>query len=171
MIALDASALLAALFREKGHERVTEVLGDCCISTVNLTEVIGRFMRAGFDAGEALREVLALEVEIVPFETSDAMLTASLLPATHQFGLSRRPRVPRSCHQPRHPCDDGRPSLVGRRSPCRGRLYPLITPPRDRSPDRPPDRDRLHSPISRPVSHAERAQQGGRRVERERHLA
>jgi PIN domain nuclease of toxin-antitoxin system len=88
MIALDASALLAAMFREKGHERVTEVLGDCCISTVNLTEVIGRFMRAGFDAGEALREVLALDVEIVPFETSDAMLTASLLPATHQFGLS-----------------------------------------------------------------------------------
>jgi len=32
---LDASALLAFLFREPGHEAVTTVIGDCCISTVN----------------------------------------------------------------------------------------------------------------------------------------
>ncbi len=30
MIALDASALLACLFGEKGGDRLEAVLGDCC---------------------------------------------------------------------------------------------------------------------------------------------
>ena len=47
MTVLDASALLAFLFREPGHEAVTTVIGDCCISTVNLSEVLGRFARDG----------------------------------------------------------------------------------------------------------------------------
>ena len=88
MIALDASALIAALFHEKGQERVHEVIGDCCISAVNVSEVIGRFVREGYDAAEALTRILALGIEIVPFETTDASLTASLLPITRPFGLS-----------------------------------------------------------------------------------
>ncbi|HEY6139834.1 MAG TPA: type II toxin-antitoxin system VapC family toxin [Thermoanaerobaculia bacterium] len=88
MIALDASALIAALFHEKGHERVHDVIGDCCISAVNVSEVIGRFVREGYDAGEALSQILALNIEIVPFDATDATLTASLLPITRPFGLS-----------------------------------------------------------------------------------
>jgi PIN domain nuclease of toxin-antitoxin system len=88
MIALDASALLAGLFREKGQEHVAAVIGDCCISTVNLSEVIGRFVREGYDAAETLKLVRALEIEIVSFDAADATLTASLLPATRQLGLS-----------------------------------------------------------------------------------
>ncbi len=49
MIALDASALLAFLFREDGHERVAAAIGASCLSTVNLTEVLGRFVRDGHD--------------------------------------------------------------------------------------------------------------------------
>jgi PIN domain nuclease of toxin-antitoxin system len=88
MIVLDASALLAGLFQEKGQERVAAVIGDCCISTVNLSEVTGRFVREGHDAAEALKLVRALDIEIVPFDAPDAALTASLLPATRQLGLS-----------------------------------------------------------------------------------
>lgn len=32
MIALDASALLALLLAETGHEQVTAVIDDCCLS-------------------------------------------------------------------------------------------------------------------------------------------
>ncbi len=45
MIALDASALLAFLFREPGHEMVAQKLEESCISSVNLAEVLGRFAR------------------------------------------------------------------------------------------------------------------------------
>jgi len=49
MIALDSSALLAYMFREAGHEIVAEKIGESCISTVNLSEVISRFARDGHD--------------------------------------------------------------------------------------------------------------------------
>jgi len=49
MIALDASALLAFLFREAGHERVGALIDDACLSAVNLSEVIARFVRDGHD--------------------------------------------------------------------------------------------------------------------------
>ena len=42
MVVLDASALLAYLFKETGHERVALSIEDACISTVNLSEVAGR---------------------------------------------------------------------------------------------------------------------------------
>ena len=50
MIVLDASALLAYLFREAGHRIVEKYVESACISTVNLSEVAGRFTRDGMDA-------------------------------------------------------------------------------------------------------------------------
>ena len=50
MIVLDASAYLACLFREPGHEQVAPQLRECCLSTVNLAEVVSRFTRDGHDA-------------------------------------------------------------------------------------------------------------------------
>jgi PIN domain nuclease of toxin-antitoxin system len=47
MIVLDASALLAYLFKETGHEIVAKYIEDACISTVNLSEVAGRLIRDG----------------------------------------------------------------------------------------------------------------------------
>ncbi len=49
MMVLDASALLALLFREAGHEIVTNYLQEGYLSTVNLSEVLGRFARDGHD--------------------------------------------------------------------------------------------------------------------------
>lgn len=88
MIALDASALLAFLFREPGHERVGAILDTACLSTINLAEVIGRFVRDGHDADSVLRRLTATAVEIVPFTAADAALAASLIPATRALGLS-----------------------------------------------------------------------------------
>ena len=88
MIALDASALLAFLFREEGHERVAGAIGSSCLSTVNLAEVLGRFVRDGHDARPVLRRLGATSIEVVPFLSADATLAASLLPATRLHGLS-----------------------------------------------------------------------------------
>jgi PIN domain nuclease of toxin-antitoxin system len=88
MIALDASALLAFLFREEGHEKVEQVLEEGILSTVNLSEVLGRFARDGHDPNLALQNLERGPFEIVPFGAIDAAGAAALLPATTALGLS-----------------------------------------------------------------------------------
>ena len=67
MIVLDASALLSYLFRESGHWMVEKYVESACISTVNLSEVAGRFSRDGMDAGLFIQEIQKTSIEIVPF--------------------------------------------------------------------------------------------------------
>lgn len=88
MIVLDASALLAFLFCESGHESVASELEHACISAINLSEVIGRFARDGHDAREVLARIEKSPVEIVPFLGEDAALAAALIPAAQPLGLS-----------------------------------------------------------------------------------
>jgi ribonuclease VapC len=88
MIALDASALLAFLFREAGHERVGPLIDGACLSAVNLSEVIGRFVRDGHDAAAVLQRLTSTSIEIVSFTATDAALAASLVPGTRRLGLS-----------------------------------------------------------------------------------
>jgi PIN domain nuclease of toxin-antitoxin system len=88
VIALDASALLAFLFREAGHEEVARHLTDCCMSTVNLAEVLGRFSRDGIDPVGALGRVEATPIELVPFDNDAAARVAAYLPLTRHLGLS-----------------------------------------------------------------------------------
>lgn len=88
MIALDASALLAFLLREPGHERVREFLGDACMSTVNFSEVLGRFARAGRDVLLIAERLLAGPIELVEFTAERAVAAAALVPATQPYGLS-----------------------------------------------------------------------------------
>ena len=88
MIALDASALLAFLFREEGAERVAAHLSKSCLSAVNLAEVIGRFVRDSHDAHEVLARLAASETELVPFTPEQAAIAAQLIPRTSRLGLS-----------------------------------------------------------------------------------
>ena len=88
MIALDASALLAFLFSERGHEEVSERLPDCCLSAVNLAEVLGRFARDGIDPVAVLRRIEATPIELVGFDNDDAARVAALVPRTRHLGLS-----------------------------------------------------------------------------------
>lgn len=66
VIALHASALLASMFREPGHGRVAPVLGESCLSTANLAEMLGRFTRDGHDAGVVFRRPQTTAIEFVP---------------------------------------------------------------------------------------------------------
>lgn len=88
MIALDASALLALLLEEPGHERVYAWMPDACMSTVNLAEVLSRLGRSGHDVGERERELRAVGIAIVPFTLDHARRVAELAPLTRAAGLS-----------------------------------------------------------------------------------
>jgi PIN domain nuclease of toxin-antitoxin system len=88
VIAVDASALLAYMFREAGHEQVARELDHSLLSTVNLSEVLGRFARDGHDPHMVLARIQTTSIEIIPFEPSDAVEVASLLLATRAIGLS-----------------------------------------------------------------------------------
>lgn len=88
MIVVDASALLAFLFREKGHATVAEHLDAGLLSTVNLAEVLGRFARDGMDVVGTLTRLEKGPLEIVPFERADARIVAEIVPATRSQGLS-----------------------------------------------------------------------------------
>lgn len=88
MIALDASALLAFLLRERGHQKVREVLGESCMSTVNFSEVLGCFGPAGQDVVLIANNLLAMPIELVEFTTEQATLAAGLAQTTRAAGLS-----------------------------------------------------------------------------------
>ncbi len=88
MIAIDASALLAFLFRETGHEKVGGRLPESCLSTVNLAEVLGRFTHDGHDPLRILDQLRRTGLEIVPFVEEQAAMAAALLPLVRSKGLS-----------------------------------------------------------------------------------
>lgn len=87
-VVLDASALLAYLFTETGHEAVARVIDTCCLSSVNLAEVLSRFARDGHNPEMVHHQIAGSGIEIVPFLGEDAALAAGLVPLTQQFGLS-----------------------------------------------------------------------------------
>jgi len=79
MKVLDASALLAFLFREPGHEMVAGEIASACISTVDLAESLGRIARDGHDPRPLLTGVSESTLEIVPFSPDQALLCARLM--------------------------------------------------------------------------------------------
>lgn len=88
MIVLDASALLAYLFKEAGHEVVAQYIEDACISTVNLSEVAGRMCRDGIDPLPLLQQLERTAIEVIPFTQAHALHAAYFIPQTQRYGLS-----------------------------------------------------------------------------------
>ena len=87
---LDASAVLAWLWREEGFERVEALLaaGYCRMSSVNLSEVIAKALDRGLPPEQVDGLVSSLDLEILPFEAGDALDAARLRPPTRRLGLS-----------------------------------------------------------------------------------
>jgi len=85
---LDASAVLALLNKEPGHEQVSAVLPTAAIGTVNLTEVISKLCERGVPPDAAMDAVQCLGVEIVLHSVEHALLAGKLRPITKAFGLS-----------------------------------------------------------------------------------
>jgi ribonuclease VapC len=85
---LDASAVLALLWRERGWDRVADVVGDSLISVVNLSEVVSKMLDRGFTEVVAREVADQIESAIVPFDADQAMTTGLLRTATRARGLS-----------------------------------------------------------------------------------
>lgn len=85
---LDASAVLAVIFAEKGADRVVPHLPGALLSCVNLAEVATRAVEAGKPLEAALLEIARLPLRLVDYDAALAQLTADLRKATRPFGLS-----------------------------------------------------------------------------------
>ena len=87
-IVFDASALLALLNQETGHEAVEKHLPHAVMSTVNVAEVITVLIDLGMPDNAAKEMIVEIIKEIVPFELPHAFTSASLKKMTKSHGLS-----------------------------------------------------------------------------------
>lgn len=90
---LDASALIAFLRAEPGHERVAEALeaGAGVLSAVTRTEVLGKLVGSGsYAEGEArgALEALTEVLEVVPFDLEQSDLAAFWYARRRPYSLS-----------------------------------------------------------------------------------
>ncbi len=86
---LDASALLALINGEPGHQQVrAALLAEAAIGVVNLAEVVTKLVDAGM-VELVIRQTLApLRLEVVQFDAELAYRTGLLRRLTRQAGLS-----------------------------------------------------------------------------------
>ena len=87
---LDASAVLALLKKEPGHERVMALLAreECVVSAVNWAETAGKLADSGQHESDVRATLNALGAEIIPFNETDAIECGLLRPVTRHLGLS-----------------------------------------------------------------------------------
>ena len=85
---LDASALLAVLYREPGSVVVERYFAQAVVSSVNLSEVAARLSDRGVDSREALEILSGLGLEVREFDTELALMAGALREVTRPLGLS-----------------------------------------------------------------------------------
>lgn len=85
---LDASAVLAWLKDEPGHQVVEAVLPETVISAVNLSEVMAKLVEGGMPESKATSILQELDLEVVPFDTNLAFQAGALRLLTKPLGLS-----------------------------------------------------------------------------------
>jgi len=85
---LDASAVLAVIFAEKGADKVVPHLPGALLSCVNLAEVTTRTLETGMPLEDSLAEIARLPLRLVDYDAGHAHITASLRSATKSLGLS-----------------------------------------------------------------------------------
>jgi PIN domain nuclease of toxin-antitoxin system len=87
-VVFDASALLALINAEPGHEKVSPYIPGAFISSINLAEVVTKLSEAGLSQ-DVIRSVLEpLKLSVVSFEKEDAYATGLLRSTTKSLGLS-----------------------------------------------------------------------------------
>jgi PIN domain nuclease of toxin-antitoxin system len=92
-VILDASAMLALLFAERGAESVFPQAKGGLLLSVNFAEVIQRAIQAGGTAEEAESRIDLLEIAVVPFDRALARIAAELRESTSIIGASLADRA------------------------------------------------------------------------------
>ena len=85
---LDASALLAVLYREPGSVVVERYFAQAVVSSVNLSEVAAKLSDHGVDSQEVLEILSGLGLEVREFDTELALMAGALREVTRPLGLS-----------------------------------------------------------------------------------
>lgn len=87
---LDASAVLALLKCEPGHERVAALMagGGCIICAVNWAETASKLADSGQPVSAVKATLAALSPTVIPFDAAHATECGLLRPATRHLGLS-----------------------------------------------------------------------------------
>jgi PIN domain nuclease of toxin-antitoxin system len=85
---LDASAVIAYLHREPGHEIVASFMGSALVSSVNASEVLTVLIRHGLPVDVGSDVFKDLRVGVVPFTLDHASLAAAIGADFPRAGLS-----------------------------------------------------------------------------------
>jgi len=86
--ALDASALLAVMLDEPGHEEVRAILDRAYIHSVNVAEVVGKLIRKGVPGLRAEQMIEEINIDIDgELPAHQAALCGELIAKTRQQGL------------------------------------------------------------------------------------
>lgn len=87
-VILDASVLLAAVFGEKGFERVLHLRQPGYVSSVNMAEARSRLADHGMQLEEIEQSLSLINKTVVDFTDGHAKLVAALRGETRKAGLS-----------------------------------------------------------------------------------
>lgn len=87
-VVLDASALLALLYREAGGDEVVARLPGAIVGVVNIAEVVGKLADDGLAEEEVRLAIDALHLDVVPMDETVAWECGLLRTRTRAAGLS-----------------------------------------------------------------------------------
>ncbi len=87
-LVFDASAILALLYRESGHEKIERLLDGGFVSSVNLAEVATKLHEDGHAPGEVEESIAVLALTVIPLTEALALAAAWLRNSTRKAGLS-----------------------------------------------------------------------------------
>jgi ribonuclease VapC len=87
-VVLDASAVLAFLFQEKGGDKVEALLAGSLLSVVNYAEVITKLYDRGMSVHDAKSLIGNTDIELVEFNSEQAFIVGDLRKSTRHLGLS-----------------------------------------------------------------------------------
>ena len=86
--ALDSSAVIALVRRERGWEKVQAALERSVISAVNLTESMTKLIRQGGEPRLVERLLKALDLEVIPWDEELALAGRDLCHLAWRNGIS-----------------------------------------------------------------------------------
>jgi ribonuclease VapC len=87
MIVLDASALLAFLRREVGHEVVNAQLGQACISAINFAEALARMSTFGFAPRDLRVQLDSTGLQVIDFDVAQSIVVAEIREPMRKAGI------------------------------------------------------------------------------------
>jgi PIN domain nuclease of toxin-antitoxin system len=87
-VVLDSSAVIAALNKEPGADKVLSSLSEATISAVNFAEVVSKLGQSGGDIAQILSDLQELLPDIRPFDANHALAAGLLYSPTRDLGLT-----------------------------------------------------------------------------------